>query len=78
MLMDAAGMRVLRRANDVAYSAQRYERGSEVYNDHDMVQLVFTLGPTSAIGDEAIGVRVKANVAAPVPIKVKYVAVGAA
>jgi hypothetical protein len=48
-----------------------------VSNARSRVCLVFTPAPLSKAGPHEISVRVKAEMAAPVPIKVKYLAVGA-
>ena len=84
VLLDAVGMRLMRAAADVAYDAarrlappQEEEEEEESRSDHLMVHLVFTLAASVAPGSPELGVRVKANVQAPVPIKVQYVAVGA-
>lgn len=77
VLLDEAAMRMVNRASDVVYGAHQHAPDAAVWNDHDLVHLAFTLGPRSLQADEAIGIRVKASAAAPVPIKVKYIAVGA-
>ena len=78
VLLDAAAERLLRRATDVSYESQepRDEDGF-VRNTHSMVHFAFTLDPSLANGGSPIGVKVKAQTSPPVPIKVKYVAVGA-
>ena len=81
VLMDATGMRLMRAANDVRYAAtQTHSQGQDegqTAAHRQMIHLVFTLAPSAALGASPIPVHVRANVSAPVPIKVKYVAVGA-
>ena len=74
VLLDAVGVRLMRAAGDVVYGAHEQE---VIVNDHSMVHLAFTLGPGVAQGLHEIPVRVQADAAAPVPLKVKCVAVGA-
>lgn len=77
VLLDAIGMRLVRAASDYAYDVVHEQlRHSEAMNDHQMVHLVFTLAPSASLGMEPTPVHVKADVAAPVPIKVKCIAVG--
>ena len=61
VLLDASGMRLLRAATDVAYSAVHQEL---VRNDHNMVHLAFSLSPSFRVGGEPLGVRVLASQAA--------------
>jgi hypothetical protein len=78
VLLDAAGMRLVRAASDVKYAATHVPHDDlQRSNPRQMIQLVFTLAPSATLGASPIPVHVRADVAAPVPIKVKYVAVGA-
>jgi hypothetical protein len=77
VLLDATGMRLMRAAEDVVYSAGAGEDDATM-NSHLLVHLAFTLQPSGALDLQPIGVQVKAMTGPPpVPIKVKYVAVGA-
>lgn len=75
VLLDTVGMRLMRAASDVRYSS--HEQWDGVRNEHDVVHLAFTIAPASTLGNEPIPVHVKADVAPPIPLKVKCVAVGA-
>ena len=76
VLLDAAGMRLMPSARDVSYAATPTEDDAP-RTPRPMVHLAFTLAPSSTLGMEPIPVHVRADVTAPVPIKVKCVAVGA-
>lgn len=58
VLLDEAGMRLLRATSDVSYGA--LDQGV-VRNDHNMVFLAFSLNPSASLGGEPVGVRVLAS-----------------
>lgn len=74
VLLDATGMRIVRAASDASYGAPEQ---AVVRNAHSIVRLVFTLTPSSVLALHEIPVRVKTESTAPIPLKVKFVAVGA-
>ena len=62
VLLNPVGMRLLRAASDVRYSA--LEQEGVVRSEHSLVHLAFTLGAGMTVGHDPLNVRVLARVAA--------------